>query len=65
MALKILCDNYLQLSYTKNIPVYKLTPKREVLLIPNSVWSKNPQRDFFENRSRLLKIQILSEFFFI
>ena len=54
-----------------SLSVYKLTPKREVLLIPNLVWRypgygvRTPWRDFFQNRSGLLKIQILSEIFFI
>ena len=52
-----------------NLSVYKLTPKREILLIPNLVWRyprngvKTPG-DFFESRSIFLKIQAFRDFFY-
>ena len=51
------------------LSLYKLTPKREVLLKPNLI-RRYPKyevrilrRGFFENRSRFVKIQILTDCF--
>ena len=75
--ISLISNNNETMSFSVNLSVnlriylseYKLTPKQEVILIPNLVWryirhgEKTTQADFFENQSEFLNIQILSDFF--